>query len=216
MWPYRFAIFAVVLGLQPITAATTASEHPVQEPPTAEVPPPRETPTLEWDLNMLASLCTALGRAEDQEAVSGILQDAGRMLGARGVILRVWDAVRARLCPAIAHGYSDQVLQQLARVARSTDNAIAAAFRTAQARVVEGGGRRATGAFVTPLRTPSGCAGVLAMEFGTGAEQRESIQAFATILGSQLAMLPPASPVEAAAHAGKHVESLDAIPATAG
>jgi hypothetical protein len=183
--------------------------------PTGDSGPPRETPALERDLNALASLCIALGRADDQEAVSGILQDAGRILGARGVILWVWDAVRAGLSPAIAHGYSEQVIQQLARVARSTDNAIAAAFRTAQARVVEGGGRRATGAFVTPLLTPGGCAGVLAFEFGNGAEQRESIQAFVTILGAQLATLLPASLVDAAANTGNDVESLNAVPATA-
>jgi hypothetical protein len=106
-------------------------------------------------------------------------------------------------------------MQQLARVARSTDNAIAAAFRTAQARVVEAGGRRATGAFVTPLLTPGGCAGVLAFEFGNGAEQRESIQAFVTILGAQLATLLPASLVDAAANTGNDVESLNAVPATA-
>lgn len=153
----------------------------------------QEDETLERDLSGVASLCMALGRAEDQEAVTGILRDAGRILGARGVILWVWDAVRASLCPAIAHGYSDATIQQLALVARSTDTATTAAFRTGEARAVEGGGGRATGAFVTPLLTPRGCAGVLAMEFADGAEQRKSIQAFATILGAQLATLLPAS-----------------------
>lgn len=175
----------------------------------ADSAPSREAPTLERDLQSLAGLCVALGRAQDQGAVSGILQDAGRILGARGVILWVWDAARACLSPAIAHGYSEQAIQQLARVARSTDNAIAAAFGTAQARVVEGGGGRATGAFVTPLLTPGGCAGVLAIEFGDGAEQRGSIQAFATILGAQLATLLPASLAASAADAGNHVKAAN-------
>ena len=196
-----------------ILRAGFAKRH--AEPPAVDSGPPREAPTLEKDLNALATLCIALGRAEDQEAVSGILQDAGRMLGARGVILWVWDSVRACLSPAIAHGYSEQLLQQLAGVARSTDTAIAGAFRTAQARVVEGGGRRATGAFVTPLLTPGGCAGVLAIEFGNGAEQREYIQAFVTILGAQLASLLPASSIDAAANAANHVESPDVVPARA-
>jgi transcriptional regulator with XRE-family HTH domain len=162
------------------------------------VAPPREPSTVERDLHSLhsvASLCTALARAGDQEAVSGILQDAGRILGARGVILWVWDAMGAALCPAIAHGYSEQVVRHLARVARSSDNAIAAAFRTAEARVVEGAGPRATGAFVTPLLTPGGCAGVLAIEFGNGGEQCESTRAFATILAAQLSTLVPASSI---------------------
>jgi transcriptional regulator with XRE-family HTH domain len=170
-------------------------EAPVPNPitPKDAMPAWTEPPALERDLRSVATLCTALGRAQDQEAVSGVLQDAGRILGARGVILWVWDAVRAALCPAIAHGYPEQVVQQLARLARSTDSAIAAAFRTAQPRVVDGGGRRATGAFVTPLLTPAGCVGVLAMEFGDGGEQRESTRAFATILGAQLSTLLPAS-----------------------
>jgi transcriptional regulator with XRE-family HTH domain len=184
------------LGLLRAGLAIFQPEQP-DEPAPIELAPRdstrNELPAFERDLRSVASLCTALGRARDQDAVSGILQDAGRILGARGVILWVWDAVRSALYPIIAHGYPDQVIQQLARLARSTDNAIAAAFRTAQARVVEGSGRRATGAFVTPLLTPAGCVGVLAIEFGDGGEQRETTRAFATILGAQLSTLLPAS-----------------------
>jgi len=182
-------------------------------PPVPQPAPPGDGAGLERELYSVATLCTSLGQATNQDAVAGVLADAGKILGARGLIVWVWDAVRACLSPAIAHGYSEQVIQQLARVARSTDTAIVAAFRTAQARVVEGDGGKTTGAFVTPLLTPGGCAGVLAIEFGDGAEQRESVQAFATILGAQLATLLPASLIQAAANAGNHVDSLNVVPA---
>jgi hypothetical protein len=80
------------------------------------------------------------------------------------------------------------VLARLPRVGRNTDNAIAATFRSAQMRTVEGAGVK-TGAFVTPLLTPSGCGGVLALEFDNGGEQRKSVRAFATILSAQLSAL---------------------------
>jgi len=169
------------------------AEAPAAPPPMQNSPGRTEPAALERELLSVAGLCTALGRAKDREAVRGVLQDVGRVLGASGVILWVWNAGRAALCPAFAHGYSDHVLQRLARLAHSTDTAVAAAFRSGEERVIDGSGPRTTGAFVTPLLTPSGCAGVLAIEFGDGGEQRESTRAFATILAAQLSTLLPVS-----------------------
>jgi len=169
------------------------AEAPAVPPPIPNGPPRPEPAALERELRSVSDLCTALARAKDREAVDGVLHDAGRVLGARGVILWAWNADRAALCPAFAHGYSDHVLHRLARLARSTDTAIAAAFRSGEERVIEGSGPRTTGAFVAPLLTPAGCAGVLAIEFGEGAELRESTRAFATILAAQLSTLFPAS-----------------------
>jgi transcriptional regulator with XRE-family HTH domain len=158
----------------------------------------RQVPTLERDLHSMAALCTALGQAADQDAVIAVLADASRLLNARGMIVWVWDAVRCALCPAIAHGYPASMLQQLAALARERETAIGAAFHTAQLRVVTGAGH-GTGAVVTPLLTPAGCVGVLAIEFPNGAEQRENVRAFATMLGAQLSMLLPLSVPTAAA-----------------
>ena len=180
--------------------------------PTPPGPPRTEPAALERELRSVASLCTALGRAQDCEAVRGVLEDAGRVLGARGVILWVWDAARAALCPAVAHGYPDQVIQRLTKLARSSDTAVAAAFRGAEERVIEGSGPRATGAFIVPLLTPSGCAGVLAIEFGDGGEQRETTRAFATILAAQLSTLLPDW---VAAETSAEVSSHDAFEPTA-
>jgi hypothetical protein len=77
---------------------------------------------------------------------------------------------------------------QLGPVSRDSDNAIAKAFRAAEAWVVDGGDE-ATGAVVVPLLTPSGCAGVLALELRHRQEQRECIRAAATILAAQLSTL---------------------------
>jgi hypothetical protein len=176
------------------------ADPPATRPPAPPTAPRTEPATLERELRSVASLCTALARAEDFEAVRGVLEDAGRVLEARGIILWVWDAARAALSPAVAHGYTDHVVQRLARLARSSDNAVAAAFRGAEERVIEGSGPRATGAFIVPLLKPSGCAGVLAVEFGEGGEQHESTRAFATILAAQLSTLLP-DPIAARATA---------------
>ena len=167
------------------------ADAPATRPPVPPTAPRAEPAVLERELRSVASLCTALGRVQDFEAVRGVLEDVARVLEARGVILWVWDALRGVLTPAVAHGYSDQVVQRLARLSRSRDNAVAAAFRAAEERVIEGSGPRATGAFIVPLLKPSGCAGVLAVEFGEGGEQRDSTRAFATILAAQLSTLLP-------------------------
>ena len=180
-------------GLAVFQAEQTETPPPPVAPLIHSAAPRPEPLALERELRSVSDLCTALARAQDREAVDGVLQDAGRVLGARGVILWAWNADRAALCPAFAHGYSDHVLQRLARLARSTDTAIAAAFRSGEERVIEGSGPRTTGAFVAPLLTPAGCAGVLAIEFGDGVELRESTRAFATILAAQLATLFPVS-----------------------
>jgi GAF domain-containing protein len=83
-------------------------------------------------------------------------------------------------------------------VTRDTDNATAAAFRSAQTCVVNGGDLT-SGALVVPLMTPVGCVGVLAIELQHGSEQRESVRALVTIFAAQLARLVGAArPAEAA------------------
>ena len=166
------------------------ADAPATRQPVPHTPRP-EPAALERELRAVAGLCMALARAQDFEAVRAVLEDVGRVLDARGVILWVWDASRAALSPAVAHGYSDHVVQRLARLARSSDNAVAMAFHSAEERVIEGTGPRATGAFIVPLLKPSGCSGVLAVEFGEGGEQKESTRALVAILAAQLSTLLP-------------------------
>ena len=98
------------------------------------------------------------------------------------------DPHAGELTPALSHGYSARVLAQLPRVRRDTDNATAAAFRSAQTSVVNGSDQ-ASGAVVVPLIAPAGCVGVLAIELPIGSAQSESARALVTIFAAQLARL---------------------------
>jgi hypothetical protein len=145
------------------------------------------------DFSALADLCTRLGRAHEVGEVAPALQDAVSALDAVGLMLWMPDPRGSALTPVLAHGYSDEVLAQLPRVPSHTDNAIAAAFRSVETRVVNGS-ESVTGALVVPLPAPTGCSGVLAFEFRDGAEQHECVRTFAIILAAQLSTLfePPA------------------------
>ena len=140
------------------------------------------------DFSVLADLCTRLGRALEVDEVAAALQDAVGALDAVGLIVWMHDPLGSALTPALAHGYSDEVLAHLPRVLTHTDNAIAAAFRSFETRVVESSSGT-TGALVVPLSTPTGCAGVLALEFRDGVEQDASVRSFAIILAAQLSTL---------------------------
>jgi transcriptional regulator with XRE-family HTH domain len=142
----------------------------------------------EPDLLAAAQLCTELGRVENAEDVQPLLQEAAKVMDAIGLIVWVWDPQPAELRPALASGYSDRVLAQLPTVKRDTDNATAAAFRSAQTCAISGS-EHASGALAVPMLTPGGCAGVLAIELPNGREQARSVQALATIFAAQLAQL---------------------------
>jgi hypothetical protein len=136
----------------------------------------------------MARLCTRLARAIDVCDVTPVLEEAITVLRAAGVSLWVRDRQGCELSPVYAHGYSSEVTAQLGPVSRDSDNAIASAFRTAEARVVDRG-EMATGAVVVPLLTPAGCVGVLALELRHGGERLECVRAAATILAAQLSTL---------------------------
>jgi hypothetical protein len=142
----------------------------------------------EPDLSAAAHLCTELGRVHDTREAAPLLEGACRILDAVGLIVWVWDPQTTELRPALAHGYSDKVLAQLPRVRGDTDNATAAAFRSAQTCIVSGSDL-VSGAVVVPLMTPVGCVGALAVELQHGGEQRKSVRALATIFAAHLAML---------------------------
>jgi hypothetical protein len=148
----------------------------------------RRESRLERYVGSIASLCLRIACARDDRDVSDALDETVRGLEARGAILWIWDADREALYPALAHGYSQELLANLPEVDRLDDNAIAAAFSCGQRQVVRGADGT-TGAFVAPLMTPDGCSGVLALEFANGGEQHELCQALATIITAQLSTL---------------------------
>ena len=140
------------------------------------------------DFSLVARLCTRLARALDVCDVTPVLEEIPGVLGAVGVILWVGDRSATELAPVFANGYSSALLSQLTPVSRDSDNAIALAFRTGKTRIVDGRDTE-TGAIVAPLLSPTGCAGVLAIELRNGQERRECVRASAAILAAQLSTL---------------------------
>lgn len=138
------------------------------------------------DFTLLADLCTRLGRVADGGELAALLQDAADLLGAKGLVVWLWNG--AELIPAVAHGYSEKVLAQLPGLRRDADNATAAAFRLGQP-CAASGSDRANGALVVPLLSAAGCSGVLALELPHGSERREEVRGVATILAAMLAQL---------------------------
>jgi hypothetical protein len=132
--------------------------------------------------------------------VAPLLEGAAKILNAVGLVVWIWDPHQTALRPALAHGYSDDVLAQLPGVRRDADNATATAFRSAQTRIVNGSDL-ASGAVVVPLMTPGGCGGVLAVELRHGREQSESVRALAMIFAAQLATLVGFAPLAEAVNA---------------
>jgi hypothetical protein len=162
---------------EPPANTTVRSEAPVDAPAPSEP-----------DLSAAAHLCTELGRVDETRPVAPLLQELARLVEAVGLIVWVWDPQTSELTPTLTHGYSDEVLAQLPKVKRDARNATAAAFRSAQTCVVKGRDA-ASDALVVPLMTPTGCAGVLAIEMRHGVARRESVRALATIFAAQLARL---------------------------
>ena len=148
----------------------------------------RDARMVERDVAAAARLCTRIASAQDQGDLACVLEETVEMLDALGAILWAWDPYRDVLSPVLAHGYPDELLARLPEVRRCADNAIATVLRCGQKQVVSGAEEN-TGAFVAPLLTPGGCAGVLALEFANGAEQRELVQGLATIITAQFSTL---------------------------
>ena len=154
--------------------------------PAAACAPVNALAASEPDLLAAAHLCADLGQLDETHEAAPLLQEAARILDAVGLIVWVWHPQATELKPVLAQGYSDKVLARLPRVGRETDNATAAAFRSAQTCVVNSGDL-VSGAVVAPMMTSVGCVGVLAIELQHGREQQESVRALATILAAQLA-----------------------------
>jgi transcriptional regulator with XRE-family HTH domain len=163
---------------------------PLPDPPSvSRVSSASETrETTGVDFSKVALLCTRLARAIDVREVTPVLEDAAVVLHALGLTLWVRDHVSTELTPVFAHGYSTELTARLGRVSSAADNAIARAFRTSEARVVDGSDVT-TGAVVVPLLTSGGCAGVLALELQHGGERLECVRIAATILAAQLSTL---------------------------
>jgi hypothetical protein len=176
----------------PAESAPAEAEPAVQLTPTA---PP--VPLHEFDLMAVAHLCTEFACVQTTGDVPPLLGEMTKLLDAVGVIVWMWDPIASELRPALAHGYSHHVVAQLPRVARDTNNATAAAFRTGRTCIVKGDDL-GNGALAVPVMGPGGCVGVLAIELPEQRETKEPVRALAMILAAQLgALIGTAEPAEA-------------------
>ena len=142
------------------------------------------------DLLAAANLCEKLAQADASSDVTLLLREAVRVLDAVGLIVWAWDARAAELKPALAEGYSASVLAQLPKVRRDTDNATAAAFRSARTCAVRAGDTD-TAALAVPVMSPGGCVGVLTVELLSGGEQVVPVRAVVTMFAAHLGRLMP-------------------------
>jgi len=167
-----------------------------------ELPDERMPSDIERELTALAHLCTRLGRAQHLRDVAPVLEESG-LIEAIGLVLWLWDQDGGVLTPALTLGYSAEMVARLPKVPRDADNAIAAAFRSVETRIVRGTEVK-TGAVVVPAVTAAGCVGVLALELPAPGDGRAFVRAFASILAAQLAALvePARSTLKAGADIG--------------
>jgi transcriptional regulator with XRE-family HTH domain len=153
-----------------------------------QAPEQRTTADIESELTSLAQLCARIGSAQALHEVAPVLEDALDLIDAVGLVLWLGDHDSGFLTPVLALGYSNNLIARLPRVPRDADNAIAAAVRSGETKIVDGSDVK-TGAVAVPVVTAGGCVGALAVELRSRGERRAFVCAFASILTAQLAGL---------------------------
>jgi hypothetical protein len=138
-------------------------------------------------LKAAAQLCTDIGRANDLADLTKLLGSAAEVMDASGVIVWLGNTSGADLRPVLAHGYPPHALSRMTSVAKSADNAAAAAYRTGVLQIVLSRPGVSNGAIVAPLLSGDGCIGALTAEIKGGSETADSVQALAAIFAAQLA-----------------------------
>jgi hypothetical protein len=154
------------------------------ESPQAAAEVPREPMPI---LAAAVEVCTELNRARDADDLNTWLGRVAQTIDASGLIVWVGSAAGANLQPVLAYGYSADALARMPLVARSDDNAAAAAFRTGELQIVSAGPGGSSGALAAPMLSREGCIGALTAEVRNGAEASPEVRAIAAILAAQLA-----------------------------
>ncbi len=156
--------------------------------------------TLQIDLAAAAALCTDLSRVTETASLQALVGRAANLLDASGLTL--WMSAGEQLFAVLGHGYSAEHLARFGPIARTADNAAAAAWRTGRLSVIAGGAKT-PGALVVPMFGPGGCIGALALEIRRGREQDPAVQAVAGMVAAQLAAVVAAWPAASGAPAAK-------------
>ena len=180
-----WAIGLVGFAVRPLRQPQPGTADPVQAPSLdLSLAPPVATTTPTIDCVDVAGLSSALSRLSDHASLKTFLGRAAGALDARGII--IWMRVGDELVAAAAHGYEPSVLRRIPSIARDSDNATAAAWRTGETLTVPEDAN-GYGAIVAPMMNPDGCVGVFAAEVRGGRERDSATCSVATILGAQLA-----------------------------
>ncbi len=177
-------------------------------PPEGTVAASSEPESIVPDLRLAADVCTDLGRLSDGTELTGVLARASQVLNASGLILWVRDESGTALRAATSYGYTANQLSRLGRVSCKSDNATAAAYRTAKLQTVPSEADL-PGAMAVPLLAASpetSSVGVLSVEVARGWETSEAVQATASILAAQLATFVTADPLQASPDAEEEAE----------
>ena len=139
-------------------------------------------------LKEAAAICTDLGRVSQSIEISALLERAGKVLNASGVIVWMASTDGRELYPAASAGYDDRLLARIGSIPRNATNVTAGALREASPRTSPGGDATAA-ALAVPLMTPLGPVGVLSAEMREVSEVDDARMAVATIFAAQLATL---------------------------
>ena len=199
-----FALLLLVIPGRTVdtVAPTEASADPVEvypaagspisprgaTPDSAAPPAPAMLGIPRLSLKEAAAICTDLGRVSQSIEMSGLLERAGKVLNATGVIVWMASADGRELYPAASAGYDERLLARIGSIPRNAANVTAGAMRDAAARTSPGVGSSAA-ALAVPLMTPIGPVGVLSAEMREVNEVDETRLAVATIFAAQLAAL---------------------------
>ena len=199
-------VFLLLLVLIPVPRRAVAEEAAVAEetartrlsiaptgPPVAAIAPapvpvaPTTNRAQGTILKAATAVATEFGRVRDLDELSRVLARAAEVMDATGVMVWIGGAGGADLRPALAHGYSAEMVARIPPVPRSADNAAAAAYRSGTLQIVLSRPGGAPGAVVAPILAADGCIGALSAEIRSGGENSESVQALATIFAAHLA-----------------------------
>jgi hypothetical protein len=148
-------------------------------------------------LKAATAVATEFGRVRDLDELSRVLASAAEVMDATGVMVWIGGAGGADLRPALAHGYSAEMVARIPPVPRSADNAAAAAYRSGTLQIVSSRPGGAPGAVVAPILAADGCIGALSAEIRSGGETSDRTQALAAIFAAHLAGIVATAPAPA-------------------
>jgi hypothetical protein len=196
VWVGLGGVALLLSGVLLVGART--STLPTQGPPaesTASAAPEAASrgvghqPSKSDDLQSVADLCTRIGQLRTGSELPELLERAGALLEASGMV--VWMGAGEELFAASGIGYEPRQLSRLGPISREAANATATAWRTGTLQTVTGDGV-ARAALVVPMHGSTGCVGVLALELDPGREADGPTQARARLIAAQLgAVLAP-------------------------